>query len=95
MCPAIRFVLLLCSATMLHAQAPVQQPRFALEIREDGFPSHLVNVPEGRQVGGVDSMFFDLHQLPGYVASSPEKRKPSAVELVCKMDGDASRFSHF
>jgi hypothetical protein len=85
--PAIRFVLLLCSATMLHAQAPVQQPRFALEISQDGFPPHFVNVPEGRQV--VDAMFFDLHQLPGYVASNPGKRRPSAVELACKMDGDA------
>jgi hypothetical protein len=74
---------------MLDAQAPVQQPRFALEISEDGFPPRFVNVPEGQQVGGVDSMFFDLHQLPGYGARNPEKRKPSAVELVSKMDGDA------
>jgi hypothetical protein len=89
--PAIRFVLLLCTAAMLYAQAPVKQPRFALEISEDGFPPHFVNVPEGQQAGGIDSMFFspDLHQLAGYDARNPEKRKPSAVELVCKMDGDA------
>jgi hypothetical protein len=89
---AIRFVLLLCSATVLHAQAPVQQPRFALEISEDGFPPRFVNVPEGPQVV-LDSMFFDLHQLPGYGARNLEKRKPSAVDLVCKMDGDAVAIS--
>jgi len=85
---AIRFVLLLCTATMLHAQAPVQQPRFALEISEDGFPPQFVIVPEGQQSGG---MFFSpaLHQLPGDGARNPEKRKPSAVELVYKMDADA------
>jgi len=88
---AIRFVLLFSTITTLHAQTQVQQPRFALEISEDGYPPHFVIVPEGQQAGGIDSMFFSpaLHQLPGYGARNPEQRKPSAVELVCKMDGDA------
>lgn len=85
---AIRFTLLLCITTMLYAQSPVQQPRFALEISEDGFPRRFVNVPE---VGGIDSVFFQPshHPLPGHEAGNPEKTEPSAVELVSKVDGDA------
>lgn len=85
----IRFTLLLCITTMLYAQSPVQQPRFALEISEDEFPSpRFVNVPE---VGGLDSMFFRAspHPLPGHEAGNSEKTEPSAIELVCKVDGDA------
>ena len=63
---AIRFVLLFSSITTLHAQTPVQQPRFALEISEDGYPPHFVIVPEG---GGIDSMFSpSLHPLSGHDA---------------------------
>jgi len=88
---AIRFVLLFFTITTLHAQTQVQQPRFALEISEDGYPPHFVIVPEGQQGGGVDSMFFDpfLHPLPGHDAGNSEKTQPSAVKLVCKLDGDA------
>ena len=85
----IRFTLLLCITTMLYAQSPVQQPRFALEISEDEFPSpRFVNVPE---VGGLDWMFFRAspHPLPGHEAGNSEKTEPSAIELVCKVDGDA------
>jgi hypothetical protein len=85
---AIRCILLLCITTMLYAQTPVRQPRFALEISDDGFPSRFVNVPE---VGGLDSMFFhpSHHPLPAHEAGNSEKTEPSAVELVCKVDGDA------
>ena len=85
---AIRFVLLFLTITALHAQTQVQQPRFALEISEDGYPPHFVIVPEG---GGIDSMFFgpSLHPLPGHDAGDSEKTQPSAVNLVCKVDGDA------
>ncbi|OLB27617.1 MAG: hypothetical protein DMG41_19910 [Acidobacteria bacterium] len=85
---ASRFVLLLCTATMLYPQTPVRQPRFALEISEaeDGFPPHFVIVPEG----GVDSTFRGhpfLHPLRGHDIRDSEK--PSAIKLVCKVDGDA------
>ena len=84
---AIRCILLLCVTTMLYAQTAVRQPRFALEISEDGFPSRFVNVPE---VGGIDSMFFQPshHPLPAHEVGN-ETTEPSAVELVCKVDGDA------
>ena len=84
---AIRFVLLLCTATMLHAQAPVQQPRFALEISEDGFPPLFVIVHEGQQGGG---MFFSfaLHQLPGDGARSLSENSSllllNSLEKECK-----------
>lgn len=92
---AIRFVLLLCTTTMLYAQTPVQQPRFALEISEDGFPPRFVIVPEGEQVGELDSMFFgpSLHPLPGHDAGNSDRTQPSAVKLVCKVDGDAVAIS--
>src|SRR5436309_13366605 len=85
---ASRFVLLLCTATMLYPQTPVRQPRFALEISEaeDGFPPHFVIVPEG----GVDSTFRCqpfLHPLRGHVIRDSEKL--SAINLFCKVDGDA------
>jgi hypothetical protein len=85
---AIRFVLLFSTITTLHAQTQVQQPRFALEISEDGYPPHFVIVPEG---GGIDSMFFgpSLRPLPGHDAGNSEKTQPSAFKLVCKVDGDA------
>ena len=89
---AIRFVLLFFTITTLQAQTQVQQPRFALEISEDGYPPHFVIVPEGQQGdGGIDSMFFDpsRHPLPGHDAGNSEKTQPSAVKLVCKVDGDA------
>jgi hypothetical protein len=89
---AIRFGLLFFTITTLHAQTQVQQPRFALEISEDGYPPRFVIVPEGQQGGGIDSMFFfdpSLHPLSGHDAGDSEKTQPSAVKLVCKVDGDA------
>src|SRR5437667_7804688 len=85
---ASRFVLLLCTATMLYPQTPVRQPRFVLEISEAsvGVRSHFVIVPEGR----VDSTFRGhpfLHPLRGHDIRDSEK--PSAIKLVCKVDGDA------
>jgi hypothetical protein len=87
----IRFVLLFFTITTLHAQTQVQRPRFALEIGEDGYPPHFVIVPEGPQVGEMDSMFFSpsLHPLTDHDAGNSEKTRPSAVKLVCKVDGDA------
>jgi hypothetical protein len=88
---AVRFVLLLCTTTMLYAQTPVRQPRFALEVSEDGFPPRFVIVPEGDRVGELASVFFgsSLHPLPGHDAGNSEKTQTSAVKLVCKVDGDA------
>src|ERR1700721_321564 len=88
---AIWFVLPFLTITALHAQTQVPQPRFALEISEDGYPSHFLIVPEGQQGGGIDSMFFgpSLHPLPGHDTGNSEKPQPSAVKLECKVDGDA------
>jgi hypothetical protein len=88
---AIRFVLPFLIITTLHAQTQVQQPRFALEISEDGYPTHFVIVPEGHQGGGIGSMFLSpaLHPLPGRDAGSSEKNQPSAVKLECRVDGEA------
>jgi hypothetical protein len=82
-----RFVLLLCTATTLYPQTPVRQPRFALEISMDGFPPQFVIVPEG----GVDSTFPGdyLHPLRGQDIRDSEKTRPSAIKLLCRVDGDA------
>ena len=81
---AIRLVLFFFTITTLHAQTQVERPRFALEISEDEYPGpHFVIVPEGRQAGGIDSMFFSRE------TANSEKTQPSAVRLVCKVDGDA------
>lgn len=83
---ASRFILLLCTATMLYPQTPVRQPKFALEISEDGFPPHFVIVPEG----GVDSTLTSayLHPLQGQDIRDSEKTRPSAIKLLCRVDGD-------
>lgn len=92
---AIRFVLLFCLNTM-YAQTPMrQQPRFALEITEDGFPSRFVIVPEDSGGGGIDSTFFgaSFHLLPGRDAGNSEQTQPSAVRVVSKVDGDEVAFT--
>lgn len=92
---AVRFVLLFCLNTM-YAQTPMrQQPRFALEITEDGFPSSFVIVPEGPRSGAVESTFFgaSLHLLPGRDAGDSEQTQPSAVRVLSKVDGDEVAFT--
>ena len=92
---AIRFVLLFCLNTM-YAQTPMrQQPRFALEITEDGFPSRFVIVPEDSGGGGIDSTFFgaSFHLLPGRDAGNSEQTQPSAVRVVSKVGGDEVAFT--
>jgi len=71
---------------MLYPQTPVRQPRFALEINEDGFPPHFVIVPEG----GVDSTLTSayLHPLRGQDFRDSEKTRPSAIKLLCRVNGD-------
>ena len=83
---ASRFVLLLCTATTLYAQTPVRQPRFALEVSEDGFPARFVVVPEE---GLASSTFPPLHPVRERNIRESEKPRPSAIILVCKVDGDA------
>ena len=84
---ASRFVLILCTATTLYPQTPVPQPRFALEISIDGFPTHFVIVPEG----GVESTLTGgyLHPLRVQDIRDSDKTRPSAIKLVCRVDGDA------
>ncbi len=85
---AIRFVLLLCSTTMLYAQTPVEQTRFALEISEDGLPPHLMIVREGEfSVSTFPGLY--LHALPGRDSGDAERPQPSALKLDCELDGDA------
>jgi hypothetical protein len=85
---ALRFVLLLCATRMMYAQTPVQEPKFALEISEDGIPPRFVNIPE---VGGLDWIFFapSLHPQPERDTGDSNKTQPSGVKLACKVDGEA------
>src|SRR2546429_2134526 len=53
----IRLILLVCPVTMLYPQTPTQQPKFALEISEDGPPLHYELVPQGQLVRS-DSLSF-------------------------------------
>ncbi len=86
---AMRFVLaFLCVSAMLCAQTPVE-PRFALEISEDGTMTRYQIVPESGKVSL--STFLDpaLHQLAGQDTGNIEKPKPSTVLLVCNVEGNA------
>jgi hypothetical protein len=90
---AVRSILLFCISTT-YAQTPVrQQPRFALEIAEDGVPSRFVIVPEEPRGGEIDARFFDFHLLPGREAGNSEQSQPSAVRVVSKVDGDEVSFT--
>lgn len=91
----IRFILLFCMSTT-YAQTPApQQPRFALEMAEDGVPFHFVIVPEEPLGGGIESTFFSpsFHLLPGRDAGNSEQSPPSGVKVVSKVHGDEVAFT--
>jgi hypothetical protein len=88
----IRWILLFCPATMLYAQAPTQQPKFALEISEDGPPLHYELVPQGELVRGQSLSIAPspyLHLRSGRATADAKKKLASAFKLAYHVDGDA------
>src|SRR5882762_6049926 len=88
----IRLILLFCPATMLYAQAPTQQPKFALEISEDGPPLHYELVPQGELVRGESLSIAPspyLHLRSGRTTADAKKNLASAFMLAYHVDGDA------
>ena len=88
----IRLILLFCPATMLYAQAPTQQPKFALEISEDGPPLHYELVPQGELVRGESLSIAPspyLHLRSGRTTADAKKNLASALMLAYHLDGDA------
>lgn len=85
----IRIAFLCCIATMLYAQTPAKQPRFALEITQDEFPARYQIVPEWGNVSLSTFVGPFLHALPGPGAGDTEQPKPSAVVLFCSVEGNA------
>src|SRR5260370_938182 len=88
----IRLILLFCPATMLYAQAPTQQPKFAVERREDGPPFHYELGPQGEFVRGeslstAPSPYFHLRS--GRTTGDEKKTLASAFMLASRVDGDA------
>ena len=56
---------------------------------ERNFPPRFANLPEA---GGLSSLMFvnaSQHSEPGHEAGNVEKTEASAIELVCKLNGDA------
>ena len=89
--PTALMTVLLC-ATAVYAQKPVEQPRFALEMSEDGFPPHYLIVGQGQvfsifSVSGSPNPYF--HPLPKHDTENAETAQPSALKLVCNLNGDA------
>ena len=84
---SIRYVLLICTATMLYAQNPEKLPRFALEITDADVASRFVIVHEG----GLEGVFpfTSLRPQSGGDTLDSAKQHPSAIKLVCKTDGDS------
>jgi hypothetical protein len=85
-------LIVLLYATAVYAQKPVEQPKFALEMSEDGFPPHYLIVDQGKifsifNVSGSPNPYF--HPLPKHDAGNTETIQPSALNLVCNLNGDA------
>jgi len=92
----IRLILLSCPATMLYAQTPTQQPKFALEISEDGPPLHYELVPQGELVRGESLSIAPspyLHLRSGRATADAKKNLASAFMLAYHVDGDAVAFT--
>lgn len=79
-------VLLFCTATILYAQTPSAPPRVALEIqREQALPPTFLIVPE--EINASGSLLSQFPDRPGAVNDA--NNRPTAVELDCKLNGDA------
>lgn len=88
----IRLILLFFPATILSAQTPTQQPKFALEISEDGPPLHYELVPQGKLVRGQSLMIAPspyLHLRSEAASADAKKNLASALMLAYHMDGEA------
>lgn len=88
----IRLILLFCPATILYAQTPTQQPKFALEISEDGPPLHYELVPQGKVVSGQSLSIAPspyLHLRPERGGADAKKNLASALMLAYHVDGEA------
>jgi hypothetical protein len=91
----IRLILFSCLATMLYAQTPTLQPKFALEISEDGPPLHYELVPQG-EFGGESLSIVPgpyLHLRSGGTTADAKKNLASAFMLAYHVDGDAVAFT--
>lgn len=87
----IRLILLFCPATILYAQTPTQ-PKFALEISEDGPPLHYELVPQGKVVSGQSLSIAPspyLHLRPERGSADAKKNLASALMLAYHVDGEA------
>jgi hypothetical protein len=84
----IRLILLFCPATMLYAQTPTQQQKFALEISEDGPPLHYELVPQGGESLSFAPSPY-LHFRSGRTTADAKKNLASALMLAYHVDGDA------
>ena len=92
----IRLILLVCPVTMLYPQTPTQQPKFALEISEDGPPLHYELVPQGQLVRSESLSFAPgpyLHLRSGRTTADAKKNLTSAIMLAYHVDGDAVAIS--
>ncbi len=92
----IRLILLVCPVTMLYPQTPTQQPKFALEISEDGPPLHYEFVPQGQLVRSESLSFAPgpyLHLRSGRTTADAKKNLTSAIMLAYHVDGDAVAIS--
>jgi hypothetical protein len=85
----IRLILLFCPATALYAQTPTQQPKFALEISEDGSPLHYKLVPQGELVRGQSLSIAPSPLRSERTAADAKKNLASALMLAYHVDGDA------
>src|SRR6202008_1057974 len=85
----ILLILLFCPATELYAQTPTQQPKFALEIREDGPPLHYKLVPQGELVRGQSLSIAPSPLRSERTAADAKKNLASALMLAYHVDGDA------
>lgn len=88
----IRLILLSCPATMLYAQTPTQQPKFAIEISEDGPPLHYELVPQGKLVSGQSLSIAPspyLHLRSERTSADAKKNLASALMLAYHVDGEA------
>src|SRR2546429_5491702 len=82
--------------SMLYPQTPTQQPKFALEISEDGPPLHYELVPQGQLVRSESLSFAPgpyLHLRSGRTTADAKKNLTSAIMLAYHVDGDAVAIS--
>ena len=78
-------LLLLLTTTLLRAQTPTPQPRFALEITEDATPPFYAIIQDGDSRSEATFFSTNLHPLPDRAVDA---RKPFALKLTSTTAGD-------